>query len=466
MRFYNPCSKVNLVFVSLLACFVLFATPAHAFNYASTTVFVRVDCGNSIAEGTEVCDGTDFRSKTCADFGYAHGNLLCSKDCSIIDSAQCWTCGDNKKTGTEECDGNPTPFVSETDPLYIRSFGASTCLNQAGKGGHLECTPSCTLVITKCNIDLSNGTTGSQGGGIGGGAGGGGSAGGSGGSGGGGAAGPGGGGAAGGQHGGTAGGGLGADGNAFDPTAGSTTTPKVTKVVINGKAYPKAKVNILIDGNIIDMVTADAGASFAYESDKITPGVVGLGLRATDNKGRESSMQTMTFRVSSGAVTTVSGAYIAPTIEIDKTVVDRGGILQVFGQTVPSANVLVSFHSNAEIIKSTAAGAGGDWQLSFDTTPLDVEANHLVKAIFNLKDNGNTIQSGYSKALGFYVGKNSGKTSRACAGADLNGDGKVNLIDFSILLFYWGSDNACADQNGNGKVDLVDFSILLYNWTG
>ena len=49
---------------------------------------------------------------------------------------------------------------------------------------------------------------------------------------------------------------------------------------------------------------------------------------------------------------------------------------------------------------------------------------------------------------------------------DLNGDGKVNLIDFSILLFYWGSDNACADQNSNGKVDLVDFSILLYNWTG
>jgi len=42
----------------------------------------------------------------------------------------------------------------------------------------------------------------------------------------------------------------------------------------------------------------------------------------------------------------------------------------------------------------------------------------------------------------------------------------VNITDFSILLYWWGTDNACADQNHNGTVDLIDFSIMMYYWTG
>ena len=51
-----------------------------------------------------------------------------------------------------------------------------------------------------------------------------------------------------------------------------------------------------------------------------------------------------------------------------------------------------------------------------------------------------------------------GKESCEC---DLNGDGRVNLVDFSILLFYWGTNNECADQNLDGTVDLIDFSLQL-----
>ena len=52
--------------------------------------------------------------------------------------------------------------------------------------------------------------------------------------------------------------------------------------------------------------------------------------------------------------------------------------------------------------------------------------------------------------------------------ADLNRDGKVNSIDFSILLYYWKSKppykNQYVDINKDSKVDSVDFSILLYWW--
>jgi hypothetical protein len=50
--------------------------------------------------------------------------------------------------------------------------------------------------------------------------------------------------------------------------------------------------------------------------------------------------------------------------------------------------------------------------------------------------------------------------------ADINKDGKVNLIDFSIMLTFWGSDeNPDADINSDNTVNLADFSIMLFNWT-
>jgi hypothetical protein len=51
--------------------------------------------------------------------------------------------------------------------------------------------------------------------------------------------------------------------------------------------------------------------------------------------------------------------------------------------------------------------------------------------------------------------------------ADLDGSGKVNLADLSILLSQWGECAGCpADLNGNGWVNLPDLSILVSQWGG
>jgi chitodextrinase len=50
---------------------------------------------------------------------------------------------------------------------------------------------------------------------------------------------------------------------------------------------------------------------------------------------------------------------------------------------------------------------------------------------------------------------------------DVNGSGKVDLTDLSILLAHWGMTGVPVSQgdvNGSGKVDLTDLSILLSNW--
>jgi hypothetical protein len=55
-----------------------------------------------------------------------------------------------------------------------------------------------------------------------------------------------------------------------------------------------------------------------------------------------------------------------------------------------------------------------------------------------------------------------------CVGSDFNNDGRVNSIDFSIMLAFWKTPapfkNNCADTNSDKQVNSVDFSILLYQW--
>jgi hypothetical protein len=413
-------------------------TGVFAYDYASTTATIKVSCGNDIMEGSEVCDGTDFDGQTCLDFEqspgifFQQGDLICSNTCDFISTSTCSICGNGIKEGYEQCDGNDYGLTASGTPVTCRQYGYNS--------GTLGCSGACNVSVMNCSsVGLTEpGNAGSQGG----------SAGGGGGS----------------SSGGNAGGGNAGPAIGFDP--GSANAPKDTKVVVIGKAYPGSEVNILIDGKEVGLVKANPKADFYFETDKVAAGVIGMGLWAEDAKGRKSALQNFTFRVSSGAVTTITGAYLAPSIDIDKPVVGRGEILKVSGFTVPESNVTIYVHSNTEVIKKSSSSKVGEWNYNFDTTPLDGEAYHVVKATFEIQSTSSgLIKSGFSKAMSFYVGKSASNTG-LCPGADLNKDKKVNLIDFSILLFYWGTNNTCADQNKNGKVDLIDFSIMLYNWTG
>jgi hypothetical protein len=51
---------------------------------------------------------------------------------------------------------------------------------------------------------------------------------------------------------------------------------------------------------------------------------------------------------------------------------------------------------------------------------------------------------------------------------DLNGDGKVDAADLSILLSNWGKTGATAAQGDldcDGVINATDLSILLAHWS-
>ena len=109
---------------------------------------------------------------------------------------------------------------------------------------------------------------------------------------------------------------------------------------------------------------------------------------------------------------------------------------------------------------STTANGNGSWKLTFSTAGL-TKGTYQLKAqtIISSKD-----QSIFSPVLYIGVGENPNPDFKNRS--DLNRDGKVNLVDFSILLFNWKGSDAVADINQDGVVNLTDFSIMLANWTG
>jgi len=60
-------------------------------------------CGNNIAEGGEVCDGTDKRGENCKSLGYSGGILRCKADCSDFNTSGCADCDPENKCGTKCC---------------------------------------------------------------------------------------------------------------------------------------------------------------------------------------------------------------------------------------------------------------------------------------------------------------------------------------------------------------------------
>jgi cysteine-rich repeat protein len=236
-----------------------------------------------------------------------------------------------------------------------------------------------------------------------------------------------------------------------------------TQISIQGKAYPNVTVTILIDGTSVGTVRTNSKGEFLFNV-STEPGTASLGFWATDSAGTRSLTVSTTFDVTQGAVTNLNGILIPPTIRADTVTVNPGDIITLRGQTVPNANVEVSIDNNAKKL-TTIADSSGNWSVAFDTKTVSINT-HTAKAKFSIGDTGLRTESIYGTAISLFVGVE----GKATSNSDLNRDGKVNLIDFSILIFWWGTpggnSNPPADINQNAKVGLEDFSILLFNWTG
>jgi hypothetical protein len=235
--------------------------------------------------------------------------------------------------------------------------------------------------------------------------------------------------------------------------------------VITGYASPRAKITVLVDGKAAITANATNDGSYTATVDKIARGAYTFGIYATDAAGTKSSTFSTSFTVAGARESALSNINIPPSILVSPNPVNPGQALTISGYTFPNAQVTIDNEKdkNAASRKSytVTANSSGAW-----TTPVDTSgfSNGTYKVRARAVDG--TLTSNFSQYTLYGVGQSAPSGNNS----DLNRDGKVNLTDFSILLFWWNTDggdsNPPADISQDGKTNLTDFSILLFNWTG
>jgi hypothetical protein len=247
---------------------------------------------------------------------------------------------------------------------------------------------------------------------------------------------------------------------------GAFILTQTTIATFLGRAYPSSEVTILQDGQVKASTIAGPDSNFSVSISGLSGGNYIFSIYGEDKDGNRSSLTTFPVSVTAGAATQISGIFIAPTIGTDKSSVKRGDNIAIFGQSVPNGKITISVGSDDQIFKQVSADKSGIYLLNFNTSPLEM-GSHIAKSKAAIEDE----ISPFSGAVGFIVGKvtvlNENK-KEVNTKIDLNGDKKVNLVDFSIMAFWYAKPNPPKkiDLNNDGKINLIDLSILAHYWSG
>ena len=239
-----------------------------------------------------------------------------------------------------------------------------------------------------------------------------------------------------------------------------------TQVVFYGRAYPSSEVTLLKDAQVQASTVAGSDASFQITISNLSAGNYIFSLYGEDKNGARSSLLTFPVSVTEGITTNVSGIFIAPTISVDKSEVKKGDSIALFGQSAPAGQITIGVSSNEFFVK-TMADANGIYLYNLDTSELEM-GQHFAKS----KSSVASEISSHSQAVAFTVGNKTvfapKRSSNPNLKGDSNKDSKVNLVDFSIMAYWYkrSTPPVNVDLNNDKKVDLIDFSILAFYWTG
>jgi hypothetical protein len=253
------------------------------------------------------------------------------------------------------------------------------------------------------------------------------------------------------------------------PSGGGGPPPSSTGVNFSGRAYPRSTITLLKDAQVVTSTVADSNAKFQMSLTNVAAGNFIFSVYSEDSAGNRSSLLSFPVSVTAGATTNIGGIFISPTIDVDKSQVKQGDNIAIFGQSAPESKITITVNSNVELFLQAQSDAIGAYLYNLDTSPLELGA-HLTRSKAAVAGE----ISDFGQTVGFAVGtQNIPKQNASKCGpiGDLNCDGHVNLIDFSIMAYWYqriplSGTGLKADLNHDNKVNLTDFSILASHWTG
>lgn len=237
-------------------------------------------------------------------------------------------------------------------------------------------------------------------------------------------------------------------------------------VLFKGFAYPGATVTILRNGLPLNSRPTNSDGTFEVPITNIKPGTYTFGVKA-EYSFLSSFITTYTIYIPPNEVITIDDIYLSPTLTSDKLEALRGTTVIFSGKAIPNSDIVLTVYFKNGITKNLKSDSTGAWRFVFDTKEVD-EGEFTVKV---RSKTGQTL-SPFSNPLLFTVGKQNrmrkSTPNLVNARCDLNNDSRVNLIDFSIMAFWYKRLGfpLKVDLNSDGRVNLTDLSILAYCWTG
>ncbi|HWA32265.1 MAG TPA: hypothetical protein VG694_02345 [Candidatus Paceibacterota bacterium] len=235
-----------------------------------------------------------------------------------------------------------------------------------------------------------------------------------------------------------------------------------TGVNFSGEAYPHARVVLMREGVQVAETIAASDATFSLTLPENYDRNILYTLFAVDTAGNKSLLINYPIAIHNGFFTSVSGIRFAPTITIDKVEAREGDYLTVSGFAVPGRSMEATVSGDAPVTFGLSSDPNGSYSIHIPLAGLP-QGNYVVYVKY-------ASDTRISKLIKFIIGDVNIYSIESIENipGDCNADRIVNLVDFSVMAFWYGKPNppACVDTNHDGKINLVDFSVLAFYWTG
>lgn len=232
---------------------------------------------------------------------------------------------------------------------------------------------------------------------------------------------------------------------------------------INGYTSPASYVTFTQQGAVYGTTVASDIGFFSKTFSGLPPGDYNFSVYSVDINNQTTSPHNISLYAPPYQLTTVTNLLLSPSMQLSASAIEQGDPLVASGRARPGTQI--TLFTEFPIRTYTAStSASGNWSRNITDTGQYVLGDYHA---FSIAQDGFGVQSLTSPSIGFSIISPDTEPGDACGDiskGDLNCDGIIDLTDFSILMFYWGTNNAAADINQDGIVDLTDFSIMMYWW--
>jgi hypothetical protein len=266
-------------------------------------------------------------------------------------------------------------------------------------------------------------------------------------------------------------------------------------VTLNGKTFPNARILILRDGVISTSLVAGANGNFSVTISNLSLGVYQFSIISEDSQGVTSSPLVVNAQVSSVSPVDYSNLVIPPTVVSSPKPTaplngtnppSTGSAGKINGFAPVGSTVQLYDESTGQIAGQVVVDESGKYSIDLPQDKYKIGKTYSFRA----KTLFNGAESKLSKPVSIVLGaSNTPQTDTSASSptkdidspnkfvdrnkvvelcTDYSRDGRINLVDFSILQFWYEKTNPPKDIdcNGDNYIDLQDFSLLMFYWNG